>query len=179
MVAVFRQFLTIERYGPVAVVILALGSAGSAAAQSYDAMSCDELWYARNAIYAAKGYCFKTSRAQQVFGQRCFPPFGALTLAEKEQVNQIQQVEAARGCSGEAGPPVTPPRDYAQMSCNQLWHARNAIYAAKGYCFKTARAKREFGPGCFPPYGSLSADERQRVSTIQQLERNKGCQEAG
>ena len=62
------------------------------------------------------------------------------------------------------------------MSCDQLWYERNAIYAAKGYCFKTARARQVFGPGCVPPYGNLDANERDRVSAIQQWERSKGCQ---
>ncbi len=163
----------------LAVLIVGLAGAANAAAQSYDAMSCDDLWYARNAIYAAKGYCFKTAHAQQVFGPRCFPPYGELTSAEQSQVNLIQQVEAAKSCSGGGSPapqPAPPPDGYAQMSCDQLWYERNAIYAAKGYCFKTARARQAFGPGCVPPYGDLNASERGRVSAIQNWERSKGCQ---
>jgi hypothetical protein len=43
----------------------------SAAAMAQDAadMSCDELWYARNAIYARNGYCFQTPRAGKPSGR--------------------------------------------------------------------------------------------------------------
>ena len=67
-------------------------------AQSYSAMNCSQLWHARNAIYAAKGYCFKTARAQAVFGKRCYAPFGKLSSGEQSQVNAISSVERIRGC---------------------------------------------------------------------------------
>jgi YARHG domain len=66
----------------------------------------------------------------------------------------------------------TPPSEY---SCDELWHERNAIYAAVGYCFKTARARAEFGPGCFPPYGKLDKWQREMVAEIQSWEYRKGC----
>lgn len=69
-----------------------------AAAQDYYAMSCDQLWYARNAIYAAKGHCFKTQRGLAVFGPRCFPPYGQLNHAEQQEVNRIVQAEREKGC---------------------------------------------------------------------------------
>ncbi|MBU6526903.1 YARHG domain-containing protein [Methylocystis sp. MJC1] len=61
------------------------------------------------------------------------------------------------------------------MSCYDLWYARNAIYARNGYCFKTARARAEFGHGCFPPYGELRGWERRRVNELQMWEAQKGC----
>ena len=66
-------------------------------------------------------------------------------------------------------------QDYSLMSCGQLWYARNKIYADAGYCFKTVRARREFGAGCFPPYGQLSAFERRRINQIQYWESQNGC----
>lgn len=66
-------------------------------------------------------------------------------------------------------------KSYASMSCYQLWYARNSIYAAKGYCFKTAKARAVFGPGCFPPYGKLDSSEQRRVDDIIYWERRKGC----
>ena len=63
----------------------------------------------------------------------------------------------------------------AGMSCGELWYARNAIYARRGYCFNTARARAVFGAGCFPPYGQLSGWERSRVNELQMWERRKGC----
>ena len=66
-------------------------------------------------------------------------------------------------------------KSYASMSCYQLWYARNAIYAENGYCFKTAKARAVFGPGCFAPYGKLSSSEQRRVDDIIYWERRKGC----
>jgi hypothetical protein len=63
------------------------------------------------------------------------------------------------------------------MECSELWHARNAIYAEAGYCFKTERALSVFGPRCFPPYGRLSHFERERVEELEYWERRKGCRD--
>lgn len=59
--------------------------------------------------------------------------------------------------------------------CYDLWYQRNAIYARKGYCFKTQRARAVFGPACFPPYGQLSPNEQRRVNRIKAQERAQGC----
>ena len=32
-----------------------------------------------------------------------------------------------------------------KLGCDQLWTARNGIYHARGYCFKTDRGRQEFG----------------------------------
>ena len=73
-----------------------------------------------------------------------------------------------------ASPPALA-QDYSAMSCDQLWHGRNSIYASAGYCFKTARGIAVFGRGCFPPYGQLSGGEQARVSAIQTWEGRRGC----
>lgn len=77
---------------------LMTANAPQAAAQSYRYMSCDELWYARNEIYAEKGYCFKTARARAVFGRGCFPPYGKLTAREQRRVSEIERWEYRNGC---------------------------------------------------------------------------------
>lgn len=77
-------------------IVFAVGAAAPAAAQS--GMTCEQLWYERNAIYAAKGFCFKTQRARNVFGRACFPPYGKLTPAEQRRVNNIEQWEVYQGC---------------------------------------------------------------------------------
>lgn len=59
--------------------------------------------------------------------------------------------------------------------CDGLWYRRNAIYASAGYCFKTAAAIREFGRGCRPPYGRLSASQQRRVNRIIAKEQRHGC----
>jgi hypothetical protein len=67
----------------------------------------------------------------------------------------------------------------AAPSCQQLWAARNSIYKARGYCFKTDRAIRYFGNG-----GCRYKDEdaipftdgdRMRIAEITRSERMRGC----
>ena len=82
----------------VAMTAALLLSTGGATAQSYRDMSCGQLWYARNAIYASKGYCFETQRAIRVFGRACFPPYGRLDRAEQRQVEAIRSWERRKGC---------------------------------------------------------------------------------
>lgn len=53
------------RFSIVVSSALLLASAADAVAQ---VRSCDDLWYRRNAIYQSAGYCFRTSRAIQAFG---------------------------------------------------------------------------------------------------------------
>jgi hypothetical protein len=70
---------------------------------------------------------------------------------------------------------IAMAKSYASMRCDQLWSARNSIYAANGYCFKTAKARAVFGPGCFAPFGKLSSSEQRLVNDIIYWERRKGC----
>lgn len=160
----------------VALVVLGFSPdiQSTAQAQSLRGLSCDELWYARNAIFADKGYCFKTSRARSVFGVACFPPYGRLSSTEQRQVDRIKSRERQLGCGGRvSNPPSSSP--YASMSCNQLWYARNEVFARNGYCFKTARARAQFGTRCFPPYGKLGRADQRTVNAIRGWERRKGC----
>jgi hypothetical protein len=69
-----------------------------AVAQSAASMSCGELWYARNAIYARNGYCFETPRGRATFGPGCFPPYGQLRGYDRSRVNELQSWERQRGC---------------------------------------------------------------------------------
>ncbi len=82
------------------VATFALTPLASTPAQAQDAasMSCSQLWYARNKIYADNGYCFNTARARNVFGAGCFPPYGRLSGWARERVNEIQYWESQRGC---------------------------------------------------------------------------------
>lgn len=91
----------VPRLGALALgAVLLFAGSGGAAAQGYREMSCSELWYARNAIYAEAGYCFKTRRARAVFGRRCYPPYGHLSRGERRRVNRIQHWEDVKGCGG-------------------------------------------------------------------------------
>jgi hypothetical protein len=84
---------------------LALAAAGlfieaaPASAANYAGMSCGQLWYSRNAIYASKGFCFQTAQGQQAFPNSCFPPYGKLNKWEQNQVSQIQYWERRKGCT--------------------------------------------------------------------------------
>jgi YARHG domain len=68
---------------------------------------------------------------------------------------------------------------HAQDACQRLWVARNSIYKAAGYCFKTQRAIGYFGNGgcLYDREGDLplSRDDRARINEIQAQERNYGC----
>ncbi len=64
------------------------------------AQSCEQLWHARNSIFAEAGHCFKTPRAVAVFGTRCHPPYGRLTGAQQARVNSITAQERQLGCDG-------------------------------------------------------------------------------
>lgn len=71
---------------------------------------------------------------------------------------------------------ATPARADA---CFDLWVARNSIYKAYGYCFKTPKAIAYFGnAGCM--YDSegdipMSRADRNRVLAIKKQERALGC----
>ncbi len=72
--------------------------------------------------------------------------------------------------------PPPPPR----MTCEDLWYARNSIFAAHGYCFKSARGKAAFGhlpciPGLAAGDVPLTSSERNEVNRLKALERQQGC----
>ncbi|MCP4071732.1 MAG: YARHG domain-containing protein [Hyphomicrobiales bacterium] len=148
----------------------------SAQAQSLQGMSCDDLWYARNQIYADKGFCFKTQRARVAFGAGCFSPFGQLNSYEQARVSRIKQQEQQMNCVA-GGEAATPPQTsiYATMGCSALWYERNAIFARNGHCFKSARGQAQFGVGCFAPYGRLGSADQREVDQILMWEGRNGC----
>ena len=67
------------------------------------AQSCFDLWYNRNSIFKAAGYCFTTSQAIQTFGnagclyddEREVP----LSANQRRQVQAIRAQERAYGCN--------------------------------------------------------------------------------
>ncbi len=64
-------------------------------------------------------------------------------------------------------------------TCFDLWVARNSIYKAYGYCFKTPKAIAYFGnAGCtYDNEGDIpmSRADRNRVLAIKKQERALGC----
>ena len=180
----FAGFFIVSLLAFLATGLLAGIGSGPALARSLQSMSCYDLWYERNSIYARNGYCFKTRRARNVFGRACFPPYGRLSGRERRRVAAIRRQERYMGCrqgSGGQGfnpaplPPQGPVSAYANMSCSQLWYERNSIYARNGHCFRTARGRAAFGRGCFAPYGRLGRADQREVNEIRRWERRNGC----
>lgn len=65
-------------------------------------LSCDALWEVRNGIYFQNGYCFKTDRALDAFGDDgCWVEDQEdvrLSTIERQNVQTIVAVEASKGC---------------------------------------------------------------------------------
>jgi hypothetical protein len=141
-----------------------------------NAQTCQQLWVERNQYYKNHGYCFKTQQAISYFGNGgCFiqdQNAVPLTPAERARINQIVQQERTMGCSDGGGS--------TGMTCQQLWVARNSIYKARGYCFKTQRAISYFGnAGCiYQNEGDVpfSGAERAQIAQIRSQEQAMGCQ---
>lgn len=63
------------------------------------AKSCYDLWYERNAIYDANGYCFKTQLGKETFDNSdCWTSHAKLSKSEQRRVAKIQSEERRRGC---------------------------------------------------------------------------------
>ena len=64
-------------------------------------------------------------------------------------------------------------------SCKELYVMRNDIYKSGGYCFKTAKAIKQFGnAGCqYDSLGDvpLSANQRAVIKDIKKSEARLGC----
>jgi hypothetical protein len=65
------------------------------------AQSCGQLWYQRNSIYKAAGYCFKTPRAIRTFGNAgcAYDSEYSLPLSynQRARINRIVQLERDLG----------------------------------------------------------------------------------
>ena len=81
---------------------LAIGAAPIFIATDVQAQSCGDLWYRRNSIYKAAGYCFKTARAIRTFGNAgcSYDSEYALPLSpgQRQAINQIVRAERNLGC---------------------------------------------------------------------------------
>ncbi|WP_332686470.1 YARHG domain-containing protein [Bosea sp. (in: a-proteobacteria)] len=66
------------------------------------AQSCEALWYQRNEIYKAQGYCFRTQRGIRAFGNAgCqYDDVNEVPLSarQREQIAWLQREERAYGC---------------------------------------------------------------------------------
>jgi hypothetical protein len=87
-----------------AVAALLAAATLGATASVASAQNCGDLWVERNTYYKQAGYCFKTRRAIEYFGnagcgyynERDVP----LSAAVRARINQIVRTERAYGCSG-------------------------------------------------------------------------------
>jgi hypothetical protein len=93
-----------SRLAAAALVLVAgLGViASSAQAVPVDALSCKQLWVKRNQIYKTNGYCFKTTRAINYFGNAgCHIDDMSdvpLSKSEMKRVMTLKHWEEVNGC---------------------------------------------------------------------------------
>jgi uncharacterized protein YraI len=60
---------------------------------------CFDLWYERNAIFDANGYCFGSDKGKANFSNEgCFTSNPDLDASERRRVGEIEAEEARRGC---------------------------------------------------------------------------------
>jgi len=73
-----------------------------------------------------------------------------------------------------------PKSDLERLSCENLWLVRNSIFAANGYCFKTARGKEQFdNASCSiddADQVKMNRHEHENVAAIRAVERDMGCE---
>jgi hypothetical protein len=83
----------------LAILCLAVALVASPARADFP---CDELWAERNAAYKDAGYCFKTARAIQAFGNAgCkFDEIGDVPLSARDRakIADLQRQERAHNC---------------------------------------------------------------------------------
>jgi hypothetical protein len=67
------------------------------------AATCSQLWYARNSLYKETGYCFRTARGIQAFGNAgCqYDDVADVPLSARQRaaVAEIQREERYQGCT--------------------------------------------------------------------------------
>lgn len=88
---------------PVPLVAATILATGLAVASPAAAQSCGDLWYQRNAIYKAAGYCFRTPRGIRAFGNAgCQYDDEAdvpLSARQRGEVAEIRATERGLGCA--------------------------------------------------------------------------------
>jgi uncharacterized caspase-like protein len=154
------------------------------------ALSCDQLWIARNEIFARNGYCFHTANAQSYFGNSACHTTSLDILSQIEQFNvsTIKTSESRKACQSpstlnrqeffpQSSTVKLSDADLVSLTCDQLWIARNEIFARNGYCFQSEKGQSYFGNlGCHTTSRDiLSQIERANVAALKTWEDRKGC----
>lgn len=71
---------------------------------------------------------------------------------------------------------ITLPGTAMAASCFDMWYARNAIYDANGYCFKSGLALKYFDNGdCWTTKPKFSKKEWAVIVAIKNEEEARGC----
>jgi hypothetical protein len=115
-------------------------------------------------------------------------PFAALARLKIDEIEARaqQQQEHPTGNEGTPNPSELFSQssttrigdaDLASLSCDQLWIARNEIFARNRYCFQTAKGQSYFGNlGCrTTSLDILSQIERVNVAALKTWESRKTC----
>ena len=76
------------------------GSSGRAIADyELESLTCQDLWVARNELYHRGGYCFKSRRGRNFFGnQGCYTKSPRFSRTERNNVARIKRWEGRLGC---------------------------------------------------------------------------------
>jgi len=78
-------------------------SAGTVTQHDLYALSCSRLWYQRNAILWAAGYCFDNRRAVRIFGNAACAyhseHYAPLTEQDRQLIDSIRKLEKAKDCT--------------------------------------------------------------------------------
>jgi len=87
----------------LSILILSPAQLAPAAPTNLTAMNCAQLWYQRNSIFKAAGYCFRTPRGIGAFGNAgcVYNNLADTPLSDqnRQAINAIQQVERTKGCA--------------------------------------------------------------------------------
>jgi hypothetical protein len=82
------------------ILIASLGTAANKVHAQGNA--CDQLWWERNSIYHSAGFCFKTERGINAFGNagcRYYSEFQLpLSFSDRARINEIVARERQLGC---------------------------------------------------------------------------------
>lgn len=101
------------------------------------------------------------------------------------QQHQQQQEQAAVPSAGQiqrlfpdSGKRRLSVEELYNLSCDELWVARNEMFDRRGYCFTSGRGQTYFdNSDCTTSSsGILNKAEKANVATIKQVESEKGCQ---
>ncbi len=76
----------------------------ASATSAYSEEICNDLWFARNSIFQAAGYCFGSQLGQSLFDNaECTTSTPTLDARDRQKVSLIKQREAELGCQVETG----------------------------------------------------------------------------